>query len=140
MKTEVEKQGLKPAAIAEKVRTISREAEQALKNEAEKVMPEPLKATGTSMPTGAGQRRRRNAAAARARVGSGMSARVRVARCTTAWDPAVRTTVARDATGTTGTKKGHPVRRSDVRGRGRASRLRPRLLRPAEKPPRSVPL
>lgn len=51
VKSEVEKQGLKPSAIADKVRTISREAEQALKAEAEKVMPEPLRATGTPMPT-----------------------------------------------------------------------------------------
>ena len=46
VKTEVEKQGLKPAAIADKVRTITREAEQALKSEAGKVVPEPLRATG----------------------------------------------------------------------------------------------
>lgn len=53
VKTEVERAGLKPGDIADKVRTISREAEQALKSEAGKVI-EPLKATGTSMPMGAG--------------------------------------------------------------------------------------
>lgn len=50
VKTEVDRQGLRPAAIAEKVRTIGREAEQALKAEAERVVPETLKATGTSVP------------------------------------------------------------------------------------------
>jgi hypothetical protein len=50
VKTEVDRQGLRPAAIAEKVRTIGREAEQALKAEAERVVPETLKATGTSLP------------------------------------------------------------------------------------------
>jgi hypothetical protein len=49
VKTEVEKQGLKPAAIADKVRTITREAEQAMKSEAGKAIAEPLKATGTPL-------------------------------------------------------------------------------------------
>jgi hypothetical protein len=49
VRTEVERQGLKPATIADKVRTIGREAEQALKDEVERVVPESLKATGTSV-------------------------------------------------------------------------------------------
>jgi hypothetical protein len=46
VKSEVQRQGLAPAAIAEKVRAIGREAEQALKSEAERVAAEPLRATG----------------------------------------------------------------------------------------------
>jgi hypothetical protein len=67
VKSEVERQGLTPATIAEKVRTIGREAEQALKSEAERVAPEPLKATGTMMGGGSGS----NAGGA---AGRGMSA------------------------------------------------------------------
>lgn len=80
VKTEVERAGLKPAAIADKVRTISREAEQALKDEAGKVMPESLKATGASMPTGTGQGGSSTGGAA----GRGMSAGF--ASTADAWD------------------------------------------------------
>jgi hypothetical protein len=69
VKTEVARQGLQPGAIAEKVRTIGREAEEALKSEAEKVVPEPLKATGTPM-TGGGQ----GASSPGGAAGRGMSA------------------------------------------------------------------
>ena len=65
VKAEVERQGLKPSAIAEKVRAIGREAEQALKSEAERVMPEPLRATGAA----AGEETKQGGAA-----GRGMSA------------------------------------------------------------------
>ena len=49
VKSEAERQGLSAADIAQKVRTIGREAEQALKSEAERVAPESLKATGTPL-------------------------------------------------------------------------------------------
>jgi hypothetical protein len=80
VKTEVERAGLKPGAIADKVRNISREAEQALKDEAGKVMPETLKATGTSMPMGSGQGGTSTGGAA----GRGMSAGF--ASTADAWD------------------------------------------------------
>jgi hypothetical protein len=84
VKTEVEKQGLKPSAIAEKVRTISREAEQALKKEAGKIVPEPLKATGTPL-SGAGGTESNPGGAA----GRGMSAGFAEASQPPAgaWDP-----------------------------------------------------
>ena len=68
VKSEVERQGLSAADIAQKVRTIGREAEQALKSEAERVAPETLKATGTPMPGGQDDALRGGAA------GRGMSA------------------------------------------------------------------
>ena len=52
VKSEAERQGLTPATIAEKVRTIGREAEHALKSEAERVAAEPLRATGQPMRSG----------------------------------------------------------------------------------------
>ena len=52
VKSEAERQGLSAADIAQKVRTIGREAEQALKSEAEKVAPESLKATGAPLRAG----------------------------------------------------------------------------------------
>ncbi len=80
VKTEVEKQGLKPAAIAEKVRTITREAEQALKSEAGKVVSDPLNATGTPLPGGVQTPANPGGAA-----GTGMSAGF--ASASEAWDP-----------------------------------------------------
>jgi len=50
VKSEAERQGLGASDIAQKVRTIGREAEQALKSEAERVAPESLKAAGATMP------------------------------------------------------------------------------------------
>jgi hypothetical protein len=52
-RTEVERQGLTPSVIAEKVRAIGREAEEALKSEADRLVPEPLTATGSTI-TGPG--------------------------------------------------------------------------------------
>jgi len=79
VKTEVEKQGLKPAALAEKVRNISREAEQALKNEAGKVVGDPLKATGKPLPGG-----NRGAVKTGGAAGTGMSSGF--ASASEAWD------------------------------------------------------
>ena len=55
VKSEVERQGLTPPRSRRRSATIGREAEQALKSEAERVAPEPLKATGTMLGGGAGQ-------------------------------------------------------------------------------------
>jgi hypothetical protein len=48
-RSEAERQGLSAAAIAEKVRNVGREAEQALKSEAERAASEPLRAAGRPM-------------------------------------------------------------------------------------------
>lgn len=80
VKTEVEKQGLRPDAIADKVRAVTREAEQALKKEAEKVVPEKLHATGAPMPGGKGSPSQPGGAA-----GAGMSAGF--ASASETWDP-----------------------------------------------------
>jgi hypothetical protein len=80
VKTEAGKQGLNPAAVAEKVRTISREAEQALKKEVDKVVPEPLVATGAPMPGNTGSPSPAGGAA-----GRGMSSGF--ASASETWDP-----------------------------------------------------
>jgi hypothetical protein len=53
VKSEAERQGLTAGGLAEKVRTIGREAEQAVKTEAERAV-DTLKATGTPMSSGGG--------------------------------------------------------------------------------------
>jgi hypothetical protein len=78
VKSEVERQGLTPAVIAEKVRTIGREAEQALKSEAGRVAPEPLRVQGTPLPASGTDTAMGGAA------GRGMSAGF---ASTSAWDP-----------------------------------------------------
>jgi hypothetical protein len=103
VKSEVERQGLKPGAIADKVRSISREAEQALKEEAGKVMPEPLKATGSATPsmTGTGGMGGSTAGGA---AGRGMSAGF---ASTESWsDPDSTVKASSGTTGTSGTTGG----------------------------------
>jgi hypothetical protein len=93
VKSEVERQGLTPATIADKVRTIGREAEQALKSEAERVAPEPLRAMGT--PTGGGAGTNVGGAAGRG-MSAGFASTQTETRDTDATVPGT--------TGTTGTK------------------------------------
>lgn len=99
VKSEFERQGLKPGAIADKVRSISREAEHALKEEAGKVMPEPLKAAGSSAPsmTGTGGMGGPTAGGA---AGRGMSAGF---ASTESWSDPDSTSGTSGTTGTSGT-------------------------------------